>query len=358
MGKYIWFSGATDVTGQALADALGLTGTKSKPRTIRESDIIIGWGAKTDNNVDLGAATVFNHPDKIRGNRNKFTTLQTLASDRDTKPAIAPFCAAGSITGELTKRRPTMQFPLVSRTNFHQGGKGFWLCLNTQHIEKAIQDGAQYFQTFINIKDEYRLHVAFGKVIHAVKKVENASSASWTAQRKEKVMAYAEKNNKNLDESTLDCVLGLLVKEAALPDRIIRSNKKGWKFSGVTLDNLSAPLKNAAIKSVAAVGLDFGAVDCAISLIDTPYIIEINSGPGLQGTALQKYVDAFTAKINSIENPRRAAAAPANDRVRAVGADAAAGNAGDDQGLAMVFQNVQNDNEARAVIDELMRRRG
>lgn len=355
MGKYIWFSGATDVTGQALADALNITGTKTKPRDLNQGDIVIGWGTKTDAPINIPNAVVLNHPDKIRTNRNKLATLQTLLADRHTKEAIAPFISGDNVVGELSKRRPSVKFPLVGRTNFHQGGKGFWLCLNIQHIQRAISDGAQYFQNFIDIKEEYRLHVAFGSVIYAVKKVENASEAGWTAQRKEKILDHAGKNNRNLDESTLDYVLGRMVKEAALPDRIIRSNKKGWKFSGVRLDNVTSALKDVAIMSVGTIGLDFGAVDCAIGLDDKPYLIEINSGPGLQGTALQKYVDAFQARIAEMEAPVAAAARPARQRRRAsVGAaNAEAGPA--PRGMARIMQNVQNDDEARAVIEALMR---
>lgn len=354
MAKHIWYSGATDVTGQALAEALNLTGAKTKPRTLGAGDIVIGWGTKTDGAVNISNATVLNHPDKIRANRNKMTTLQVLLAHRDTKAAIAPFISANGVIAEIAKRRPSVKLPLVGRTNFHQGGKGFWLCMNTQHVSKAIADGAQYFQNYIDIKDEYRLHVAFGNVIYAVKKTENATDAGWIAQRKEKVLAYAQKNNKNLDGTTLDYVLGRMVKEAELPDRIVRSNLRGWKFSGVTLPNVSGALKSTAIRSVGLIGLDFGAVDCAIGLDDNPYLIEINSGPGLQGTALQKYVAAFRTKIAEIEAPAQAQqAAPARQRHAAVGAaNADAAPAG--QGLTRIMNNVQNDDEARAVIAALM----
>ena len=358
MSKYIWFSGATDVTGQALADALGLTGTKSKPRSIQNGDIIIGWGAKTDAAVRLDNATILNHPDKIRNNRNKMSTLTSLYGNRATKPAISAFCGADEVIAAMDRRRSDIKLPLVGRTNFHQGGKGFWTCLNKQHVERAIHDGAQYFQNYIDIKDEYRLHVAFGQVIYAVKKVENPTDAGWIAQRKEKVLDYAQKNNQNLDESTMNYVLSLLVKEAELPDRIVRSNKRGWKFSGVTLNNVSDALKAMAIKSVEVTGLDFGAVDCAIGLDNNPYLIEINSGPGLQGTALQKYVEAFRAKINEIEAPAReerpaARPAPAARRGRAVGA--AVADEAPNGGMTRVMRNVRNDEEAQAVIAALMR---
>jgi glutathione synthase/RimK-type ligase-like ATP-grasp enzyme len=366
MTKHIWYSGATDITGDALKDALNLTGTKTKPRNIRQGDIVIGWGTKTKENVNLGQAHVLNHPDKIRSNRDKLKSLQTMSANRNLASSIATFCAAGNVVGELAAG--SMALPLVGRTKFHQGGKGFWMCLTRQHVDKAISDGAQYFQTYIDIKDEYRLHVAFGNVIYAVKKVENPTEAGWIAQRKEKVTNYAGKNNVNLDNTTLDYVLKRLVKEADLPDRIVRSNKRGWKFASIRTANVATALKNAAVKSVEVSGLDFGAVDCAISADGSPFIIEINSGPGLQGTALQKYVDAFTTKIAELERPARrnpvsrAAAAAGGAVRRAVGAAAvdeyAPAPAADANDAAMVhmMNAVRSPDEARMVLD-LMRQR-
>jgi len=363
MAKYIWYSGATDITGIALAEALGLTGTKTRPRNLGAEDITIGWGAKVNENVNL-AGTVLNNPNKIRDNRNKLGSLETLRANRHLVATVAPFCPSNRVVRELDTGN--MVLPLVGRTSFHQGGKGFWLCLTRQHVDRAIHDGAQYFQTYIDIKDEYRLHIAFGKVIYAVKKVENPTDAGWIAQRKEKVLDYAQKNNVNLDNATVDYVLGKLVKEATLPDRIVRSNKRGWKFSSIALNSVVTALKNAAIKAVEVSGLDFGAVDCAMSDTGAPFIIEINSGPGLQGTALQKYVEAFTEKIASIERPRpnparRAVNAARGVARRAVGADnvaqEAAPNGVNGEGMARLMQNVRSDDEARAVIEALMAQR-
>lgn len=369
MSKHIWYSGATDITGKALAEALNLTGTKTKPANPALGDIILGWGTKTKDNINLGRATVLNHPDKIRDNRNKLKSLKTMYANANLKASIATFCTAGDVSGKLNNNQ--MKLPLVGRTKFHQGGKGFWLCLTKQHVDKAIADGAQYFQSYIDIKDEYRLHVAFGSVIYAVKKVENANEAGWIAQRKEKILDYAKKNNVNMNDATLDYVLKRMVKEAVLPDRIVRSNRRGWKFSSIRLNNLIVALKNAAVKSVEVVGLDFGAVDCAISDDGLPYIIEINSGPGLQGTALQKYIDAFSAKINALAQPPKrnlipkAAAAVGNAVKNAVGAAGVANNAkplmdaGDapamNGGLALLMRNVKTDEEAQVIIAALLK---
>lgn len=361
MEKHIWYSGATDITGKALGDALNLTGTKTRPRNLNADDIVLCWGTKTKEDINL-AGNILNHPNKIRANRDKFKSLETMYADRDLKASIAKFCLAGNVVREL--ERKAMKLPLVGRTKFHQGGKGFWLCLTNQHVSKAIADGAQYFQTYIDIKEEYRLHVVFGKVIYAVKKVENPGEAGWIAQRKEKIEDYAKKNNVDLNADTVDYVLKRLVKEADLPDRIVRSNRRGWKFSSVQLNNLVVSLKNAAIKSVAVAGLDFGAVDCALSADGLPYIIEINSGPGLKGTALQKYIDAFAEKIAAIENPRpnpaRRVVNAARDVVgRAVGAAPVANDPAEPkvainkEAVFHMMNAVQNPEEARKLLDLL-----
>lgn len=358
MSKYIWFSPATDITGKKLAESLNLQGTKVKPTNLTANDIVIGWGTKTKVNVDFGPAKVINHPNNIRINRNKFDSLKKMYTNNALASSIAKFIKHDDALDAVNNGH--INLPLIGRTNYHQGGKGFWLCLTKNHVSRAINEGAYYFQEFIDIKNEYRLHVAFGNVIHAVRKVENVSEDSWTNQRKEKINDYANKNNVDLNADTLDYILKILFKEAVLPDRIIRSNRKGWKFSSVNLNNVPAALKNMAIKAVEVSGLDFGAVDCCISESNDPFIIEINSGPGLQGTSLQKYIDAFSKKIQELEDPPQNIVKKVTKKVtaaakRAVGADVAEEAEENKGGLACIMRNVKNDDEAKAVIKALMK---
>ena len=369
MAKHLWCSGATDTTGMALALALGITSTKTKPRNIVAGDLIIGWGAKTDAATLMNNATIWNHPDKIRDNRNKLESLQKMMADNRLSSHIAKFVASGDAMRSIG-RADGVKLPLIGRTNYHQGGKGLWICLTKAHVDQAITSGAQYFQEFIDIKDEYRLHVMFGEVVYAVKKTANPEPNSWIASRKEKIEEYAAKNEWVLDQETLNRALSVLVKEAQLPDYIVRSNRRGWKFVSVNTNNLNAALKAAAIHTVATIGLQFGAVDCAMDSGNRPYIIEVNSGPGLQGTAFDKYVEVFRAKIAEFdveqrrrEDPpvRRAVRAAGNAVRRAVGAAAMEevqeAQAVNEDALVHLMNAVRNPEEARRVLDLMARRR-
>ena len=323
---------------------------------LKKGDILVGWGCKTSRTIILpDGVTTINHPGKIKDNRNKLNTLVTLSEVDELSKTISPFYANADIDLDNLPK-----FPLVGRTKYHQGGKGFWLCLTADHIKNAMNEGAQYFQEYIPIKTEYRLHVAFGKVIYAVKKIENPSIEHWIEQRKEKIVAYKEKNNIELDDVTIDKVLSMISKDVVLPDRIVRSNKRGWRFSSLNLDNLNEELKNIAVKGIEAIDLNFGAIDCAIDEEDNPYIIEINSGPGLQGSPLKKYVEIFKEQINRIENPEEAKAENGiinMDIEVDLGepiVEEAVDNADRNEGLVRIIRNIKNDEEARKVIELLM----
>ena len=126
------------------------------------------------------------------------------------------------------------------------------------------------------------------------------------------------------------------------------------------MNNPPAALRTAALAAVRAIGLDFGAVDCATSHDGGAFIIEVNTGPGLQGVALERYTAAFAAWFRELERPARAPRAAAAEQAparRAASRAVGAAPADEDAGLARLMRNVRTDEEARAVIDELMARR-
>ena len=111
-------------------------------------------------------------------------------------------------------------------------------------------------------KDEYRIHVFKGQVIDYAKK------------RKRRGFAGV--------------------------DPWIRSYNNGWVFcrEGIQLPDGIADL---AIKSVAALGLDFGAVDIGYRQKEAKgYVFEVNTAPGMQGTTIMSYINAIRTYMRSI----------------------------------------------------------
>lgn len=302
---YIWYSGATDITGQKLAKALGVKHGRKKPTTMGTS-MVIGWGAKTSDPAGLGALPTLNHPDRIKTNRNKLAALDLM---KKAGVSIAPYIAATEITAIGSKRKGDPSLPVIGRTKYHQGGKGFWNCPTMTQVNAAIGEGAAYFQDLIEIIDEYRLHVFKDKVIYSVKKqqrsvkeMEDAFYRHEMARQK----SLAEKNDNKLDEYTVDLFLRRQAKKFAQngADMLIRSNRLGWKF--VRVKDIDKSLEEEAVKSLKALNLDFGAVDCCTDVNGKHWIIEVNTGPGLEETPFKAWVIAFEENINNILKPKKA----------------------------------------------------
>jgi glutathione synthase/RimK-type ligase-like ATP-grasp enzyme len=291
---YIWYSGATDVTGTKLAEALGISHGRSKPT---KQNLIIGWGTKIDQMVSLNKIRTLNHPNQILCNRDKLEALKLMDA---AEINVAKFIEAERVIRYIENGADDIKLPLIGRTKYHQGGKGFWLCPTLTHVKSAISEGAKYFQNMIEIKEEYRLHIFNGELIYAVKKSKRSKEdyqEAYVRQELEHQKKLAEKNNNPFDDATARLVLERIArkKTADGADMIIRSNRKGWKFSHIKTVN--DDLKTEAILALKALKLDFGAVDCCLDVNGVPYIIEINTGPGLEETPFNAYVAAFKKAI-------------------------------------------------------------
>lgn len=299
---YIYFSPATDITGNNLLKELSITGGKTVPKGKK---LVIGWGAKTKNTVKFPKTTmVLNHPDAIKVNRNKFESMRIMAEalNTDGKKRIAGYETADTVQNALDSG--TISYPVIGRTKYHQGGKGFWSCPTKAQLVAAIESGAFYFQEMLAVKDEFRLHVFNGEIIHAVKKKQRTNEEFETAFIEDELARQknlAKKNNNQFDEDTAQIMLRRQAKNATAggANMLLRSNKLGWKFSIVK--KYDKTMAEVAVNAVKALKLDFGAVDCCIDMDGNPYVFEVNTGPGLEGTSLKKYVEAFNKVITEEE---------------------------------------------------------
>lgn len=117
-------------------------------------------------------------------------------------------------------------------------------------------DDAPLYTKFIPKSREFRVHVFRGKVVD-----------------------YAEKKK---------------MRKERRPDnfnKYICSNEMGWVFCRLNIKHIDS-VKEEAIAAVAALGLDFAAVD-VVYHEGTPYILEANTAPGIMGTTLGRYVNTF-----------------------------------------------------------------
>lgn len=121
-------------------------------------------------------------------------------------------------------------------------------------------NGRDYYTQKLPFVRECRIHVFRGKSIHAGMKVPRDGSAhTW-----------------------------------------IRSSASGWKLDYAQASRIKQDRRDLAKKAVAALGLDFGAVDIGIVQNGTAAVIEVNTAPGLDGST----VEAYAKQIIQVHNER------------------------------------------------------
>lgn len=142
-------------------------------------------------------------------------------------------------------------YPVVGRPDRHTKGRGFWKCRNWEEVKRAMmgtrkKKAATHFMEFVDAEREYRVHVFKGKSIRISEKV------------------------------------------------FTDSTKKEYT-TGKPGDIKLKTVREAAKAAVAAVGLDFGAVDILArgSNNEHVWVTEVNAAPGCGGSVPKLYADVF-----------------------------------------------------------------
>lgn len=230
---------------------VGSKNTKYKPK---DTDIVINWGSSQYPYWDF-IPTHFNLPSFVNHAVNKLETF-LIFQDYDiptpewtTDPVVAnnwgtSFIGRQTLTG--FGGRGILFFD--PEYPFAEGG------IYPAPVNIAYKDACPLYVKYKKKKHEYRVHVFNGEVIDV------------TQKRKRK---------------------GVEV------DYKIRNYKNGWVYcrDGITIPS---DLHSVAITAVAALGLDFGAVDVIWNESENKcYVLEVNTAPGLVGTTLESYANAF-----------------------------------------------------------------
>ena len=126
--------------------------------------------------------------------------------------------------------------------------------------EPSYSTNARLYTLYKKKKHEFRLHVINGRVIDV--------------QRKGLSQEFRGREDINWK---------------------VRNLQNGFIYARNDVD-IADRAKIYAIQAVSALGLDFGAVDMIYSSEDRCYyVLEVNTAPGLSGTTLENYRQAFAA---------------------------------------------------------------
>jgi glutathione synthase/RimK-type ligase-like ATP-grasp enzyme len=232
-------------SAKALAGKLNVkrikhVGSRWKPRA---RDTVINWGC-SNLPEKLLVCDVINAPEAVCKAANKLLAFEAMAM-------------AGVLTPRFsTVAKDAMEWGYVKVVCRHKltghSGEGIEIVQ-----ENAAMPDAPLYVEYIKKKEEYRVHVAFGHIIDV--------------QRKGR--------NRDVPDEDVNWQ--------------VRNHGNGFIYmrGGVALTDRCRALALAAVESL---GLDFGAADIIWNeRDDTYYVLEVNTAPGLSGTTLEKYADAF-----------------------------------------------------------------
>lgn len=253
MPKYLYAYNPGSQGAKELGIALGIQRIKNENSRFvgGKNKIVINWGA-SELPEQVLRSTIINHPDRVKEATDKLSFFRKIASFKghflpdwttDHKEAIS-WCAEGAT--------------VVARTVLRgHSGNGIRI-MEPDKPETFVK--APLYTKYIPKNEEYRVHIVKGDVIDIQRKIlpkeraEDQKPINWKVRNLANGFIY--------------------VREGVNPEKTV-------------LD--------AARHTMEASGLDFGAVDIVChNKTKRPYVLEINTAPGLEGQTVQSYARALT----------------------------------------------------------------
>lgn len=216
-----------------------------------QSKTVINWGS-VDLPKEVLNSRVLNRPENIKSTSNKLNFFKIISKSKH-KDIIPPFTESKEDVFKWLKEG----HHVIARTVLNGSG-GVGIVVIHKDDDKVKVPDAPLYVLYIPKKEEYRVHVVNGKVIAVQRKTlsskrDNTKEVNWKIRNLENGFIY-QRENINPDNSVLD----------------------------------------VAVKAMEVSGLDFGAVDIVYHHKEKrPYVLEINTAPGLQGTTVSDYKKAF-----------------------------------------------------------------
>lgn len=234
-------------SARALADALGVKILKHEGKPIKVKGTLLNWGASRIERA-VNYYNIINMPGSVAKASNKLSSFTA-------------FKEAGVATPEWTTSREEALkwlengFDVVCRHKL-TGHSGEGIEIVPANDLGHVLEQSPLYTKYVKKEQEYRIHVFRGEVIFQQRK----------ARKKE--VPDEEVNWK------------------------VRNLAGGFIFANVDIE---APFncQEEAVKAVAALALDFGAVDVITDRRGNAYVLEVNTACGLEGTTIKKYVEKF-----------------------------------------------------------------
>ena len=251
----------------------------------RDTHTVINWGNST-RPIWLNGK-IINHPDHVHTASNKLKAFEKLElNDVATVPFSKDKATAQEWLNEgykifvrhkLTGHSgegievvdPDGTYDELSRIAGRLDALGYdYLAeqVAEENVEQVLPDALLYTRGVTNT-GEYRVHIMNGEVI------------------------LYQKKSRRVDED------GEVVTPVG-EEADVRNLESNWVYRTGNLRRLER-VEDLAIKAIEAMGLDFGAVDIVMDTEGVPYVLEVNTAPGLGNTAtLEAYAEGFKKMID------------------------------------------------------------
>lgn len=219
-----------------LANALGC------PVNKRRHDVGIRYGIRKLRHPRFKPFKIeINTDEAVSRASNKYYSMQTFDSIGLPVPKYSRDCKK-------------LAFPMLGRDYYHSKGTDIVFINNAQ--DRHTHYLKDYYVQYIKPRNEYRVHVVGDKAINVAVKLNGDKKA------------------------------------------ICRNLSTGWVMNdSKNWQNLCTDLPNIAVKAIKALGLHFGAVDILLSEECNPYILEVNTAPGLIERRAILYANAIRELI-------------------------------------------------------------
>jgi hypothetical protein len=237
----------------------------------RRDKLVINWGASRFPDFIRGTQ-VINSPDDVHACSNKLAFFEKM-SEGGTGPRVVDWTTDAEQALEWVEDGVVV----VARKVLNGSGGDGIVFLDKRNVGNHLD--APLFTAYKPKKEEYRVHVFEGMVLDV----------------QQKLLRKTDDSGQPIDPKKVDFR--------------VRNLANGFVFGR----NDVHPNRDVIDQSVRAIqksGLTFGAVDVIWNDKEgKAYVLEINSAPGLEGTTIQNYTNAFKSLLEQrLEKAGRAGA--------------------------------------------------